>query len=99
MEVLTNKQRLVFTKSFILEPINKLIVLKPKDSKQEYGTDSYNRPGRATGPIGPSRAGWPGSSVQKQGHSTVKKNEQAILKRHCTYITVANSVIKLSFIS
>ncbi|KAJ6633113.1 hypothetical protein Bhyg_16794, partial [Pseudolycoriella hygida] len=55
---------------------------KPKDSKQEYGTDSYNRPGRATGPIGPSRAGWPGASVQKQGQSTVKKNEQAILKRH-----------------
>lgn len=58
---------------------------KPKDSKQEYGTDSYNRPGRATN-IGPSRAGWPGASVQKQGHSTVKKNEQAILKRHCKYI-------------
>ncbi|KAG4068907.1 hypothetical protein HA402_005055 [Bradysia odoriphaga] len=55
---------------------------KPKDPKQEYGTDSYNRPGRATVPIGPSRAGWPGSSVQKQGHSAVKKNEQAILKRH-----------------
>lgn len=36
-------------------------------SKQEYGTDSYNRPGR--GPIGPSRAGWPGSALHKHGIS------------------------------
>lgn len=35
-------------------------------SKQEYGTDSYNRPGR--GPIGPSRAGWPGSALHKHGN-------------------------------
>lgn len=56
-----------------------------KDQKQqEYGTDSYNRPGR--GAIGPSRAGWPGSSIHKQSthaRSTGKKHEQALLKRHC----------------
>lgn len=57
-----------------------------KQDKQEYGTDSYNRPNRSSGPIGPSRAGWPGSTVQKQlrsgggGHS--KKQEQSLLKRH-----------------
>lgn len=57
--------------------------------KQEYGTDSYNRPGK--GPIGPSRAGWPGSSIQKQtsapriisSSSACKKHEQTLLKRHC----------------
>lgn len=55
-----------------------------ENQKQEYGTDSYNRPGRASGPIGPSRAGWPGSSIQKQGHSrsSTKKQEQSLLKRH-----------------
>lgn len=36
-------------------------------SKQEYGTDSYNRPGRGASAIGPSRAGWPGSAIHKQG--------------------------------
>lgn len=36
-------------------------------SKQEYGTDSYNRPGRGASAIGPSRAGWPGSALHKQG--------------------------------
>lgn len=36
-------------------------------SKQEYGTDSYNRPGRGVSAIGPSRAGWPGSAIHKQG--------------------------------
>lgn len=53
-------------------------------SKQEYGTDSYNRPGRTSGPIGPSRAGWQGSSLHKQAHgrSSGKKHEQAMLKRH-----------------
>lgn len=35
-------------------------------SKQEYGTDSYNRPGRGASAIGPSRAGWPGSALNKQ---------------------------------
>uniref|UniRef100_A0A1B0CBE2 SAM domain-containing protein n=2 Tax=Lutzomyia longipalpis TaxID=7200 RepID=A0A1B0CBE2_LUTLO len=52
--------------------------------KQEYGADSYNRPGRHSGPIGPSRAGWPGSAVQKQGHvrSGTKRHEQTLLKRH-----------------
>lgn len=35
-------------------------------SKQEYGTDSYNRPGRGVSAIGPSRAGWPGSALNKQ---------------------------------
>lgn len=43
---------------------------KEQNSKQPqpYGTDSYNRPGRG-GPsvIGPSRAGWPGSAIHKQG--------------------------------
>lgn len=37
------------------------------NSKQEYGTDSYNRPGRGASAIGPSRAGWPGSAIHKQG--------------------------------
>lgn len=61
----------------------------PKSSKEklEYGTDSYNRPGRALGPIGPSRAGWPGSGLHKQAHgrSSGKKHEQAMLKRHCKF--------------
>lgn len=52
------------------------------NSKQEYGTDSYNRPSRSTGPIGPSRAGWPGSSVQKQGRSSSSKKQETLLKRH-----------------
>lgn len=58
--------------------------------KQEYGTDSYNRPGRGSGPIGPSRAGWPGSSIQKQGHSrsSAKKQEQSLLKRHRKYLLI-----------
>lgn len=55
-------------------------------AKQEYGTDSYNRPGRTSGPIGPSRAGWPGSSLQKQGRPTGKKHEQTMLKRHCKWL-------------
>lgn len=38
-------------------------------SKQEYGTDSYNRPGRSVAAIGPSRAGWPGSALSKQSNS------------------------------
>lgn len=55
--------------------------------KQEYGTDSYNRPNRTSGPIGPSRAGWPGSTVQKQqrGGGSSKKQEQSLLKRHCEW--------------
>lgn len=40
---------------------------KESISKQEYGTDSYNRPGRGISAIGPSRAGWPGSAIHKQG--------------------------------
>lgn len=54
--------------------------------KHEYGTDSYNRPNRSAGPIGPSRAGWPGSTVQKQIRGIAgssKKQEQTLLKRHC----------------
>lgn len=58
--------------------------------KQEYGMDSYNRRGRNSGPIGPSRAGWPGASVHKSGGNpsssrqpSGKKYEQALLKRHC----------------
>lgn len=54
--------------------------------KHEYGTDSYNRPTRSAGPIGPSRAGWPGSTVQKQvrgAGGSSKKQEQTLLKRHC----------------
>lgn len=87
MEARINRQRLANSRNKVYRSGRFLFSIfffysKPKDSKQEYGTDSYNRPGR--GPIGPSRAGWPGSSVQKQGHSTVKKNEQAILKRHRT---------------
>ncbi|XP_037916745.1 repressor of filamentous growth 1-like isoform X2 [Hermetia illucens] len=52
--------------------------------KQEYGMDSYNRPGRSSGPIGPSRAGWPGSTVQKQSalRASGKKQDQSLLKRH-----------------
>lgn len=59
---------------------------QPDKSKQEYGTDSYNRPGRTSGPIGPSRAGWPGASVQKHlapARGVAKKQDQAMLKRHC----------------
>lgn len=42
---------------------------KEQTSKQAqpYGTDSYNRPGRGVSAIGPSRAGWPGSAIHKQG--------------------------------
>lgn len=60
---------------------------KSSKEKQEYATDSYSRPGRALGPIGPSRAGWPGSSLHKQAHgrSSGKKHEQAVLKRHCKF--------------
>lgn len=55
--------------------------------KHEYGTDSYNRPPRSSGPIGPSRAGFPGSTaMQKQmrngGGVSSKKQEQTMLKRH-----------------
>lgn len=55
--------------------------------KHEYGTDSYNRPPRSSGPIGPSRAGFPGSTaMQKQmrngGGGSSKKQEQTMLKRH-----------------
>lgn len=59
--------------------------VKETPGKQEYGADSYNRPGRSSGPIGPSRAGWPGSAVQKQNHSRsgTKRHEQTLLKRHC----------------
>uniref|UniRef100_A0A1B0D2S0 Uncharacterized protein n=1 Tax=Phlebotomus papatasi TaxID=29031 RepID=A0A1B0D2S0_PHLPP len=58
--------------------------VKETPAKQEYGADSYNRPGRSSGPIGPSRAGWPGSAVQKQNHSRsgTKRHEQTLLKRH-----------------
>ncbi|XP_059608000.1 uncharacterized protein LOC132255846 [Phlebotomus argentipes] len=55
---------------------------KDTPGKQEYGADSYNRPGRTSGPIGPSRAGWPGSTVQKQSRSGTKRHEQTLLKRH-----------------
>ncbi|GAB0087674.1 1-phosphatidylinositol 3-phosphate 5-kinase-like isoform X1 [Sergentomyia squamirostris] len=57
---------------------------KETAGKQEYGADSYNRPGRSSGPIGPSRAGWPGSTIQKQNHSRsgTKRHEQTLLKRH-----------------
>lgn len=62
---------------------------QPDKTKQEYGTDSYNRPGRTSGPIGPSRAGWPGASVQKQmapARGAAKKQDQAMLKRHCRFL-------------
>lgn len=82
--------------------------VKAKESnKQEYGTDSYNRPGRSNA-IGPSRAGWPGTSVQKQGgpnqssRPNVKKHDQAVLKRHRKYFlnkTIGvNCSLKLSFL-
>lgn len=44
----------------------KLSKTTKESSKQEYGTDSYNRPGRGVSAIGPSRAGWPGSALNKQ---------------------------------
>lgn len=53
-----------------IEPDNnsyKIPVSVKDTSKQEYGTDSYNRPGRGVSAIGPSRAGWPGSAIHKQG--------------------------------
>ncbi|KAL7025386.1 hypothetical protein ACKWTF_013458 [Chironomus riparius] len=57
----------------------------PQTSKKpEYGTDSYNRPGKNK-LIGPSR-GLPGSLVQKRGEqmrsSITKKHEQSMMKRH-----------------
>lgn len=52
--------------------------------KPEYGTDSYNRPGKNKF-IGPSR-GLPGSILQKRGEqmrsSITKKQEQSLMKRH-----------------
>ncbi|CRL05088.1 CLUMA_CG018005, isoform A, partial [Clunio marinus] len=52
--------------------------------KPEYGTDSYNRPGKNKF-IGPSR-GLPGSILQKRGEqmrsSISKKQEQSMMKRH-----------------
>lgn len=52
--------------------------------KPEYGTDSYNRPGKNKF-IGPSR-GMPGSILQKRGEqmrsSITKKQEQSLMKRH-----------------
>jgi len=55
--------------------------------KPEYGTDSYNRPGKNK-LIGPSR-GLPGSLVQKRGEqmrsSITKKHEQSMMKRHCKW--------------
>lgn len=55
--------------------------------KPEYGTDSYNRPGKNKF-IGPSR-GIAGSLLQKRGgaeqlkSSITKKQEQSLMKRHC----------------
>ncbi|KAG5670998.1 hypothetical protein PVAND_001223 [Polypedilum vanderplanki] len=52
--------------------------------KPEYGTDSYNRPGKNKF-IGPSR-GMPGALLQKRGEqmrsSVSKKQEQSMMKRH-----------------
>lgn len=58
---------------------------KEQQKQQEYGTDSYNRAAR--GPIGPSRAGWPGSTIHKywQSRSSNKKHDTTLLKRHCKY--------------
>lgn len=58
--------------------------------KPEYGTDSYNRPGKNKF-IGPSR-GIAGSLLQKRGgvgteqiksSMISKKQEQSLMKRHC----------------
>lgn len=67
--------------------------------KPEYGTDSYNRPGKNKF-IGPSR-GIAGSLLQKksvgggggvgneQMRSTItKKQEQSLMKRHCKLIVI-----------
>lgn len=61
--------------------------------KPEYGTDSYNRPGKNKF-IGPSR-GIAGSLLQKKSvvggveqmrSSITKKQEQSLMKRHCKLI-------------
>lgn len=78
-----------------LSPDNSSYKPTKKESKQEYGTDSYNRPGR--GAIGPSRAGWPGASIHKywQSKSNNKRHEPPILKRHREY---SNHYLSLFFI-
>jgi hypothetical protein len=66
--------------------------------KPEYGTDSYNRPGKNK-LIGPSR-GIAGSLLQKRAgggvsgggeqmrSSITKKQEQSLMKRHCMLILI-----------
>lgn len=57
---------------------------KEPNSKQAqpYGTDSYNRPGRGVSAIGPSRAGWPGSAIHKQGkYINTSISPNTLLKR------------------
>lgn len=63
--------------------------------KPEYGTDSYNRPGKNKF-IGPSR-GIAGSLLQKKSvvggaeqmrSSITKKQEQSLMKRHCKLIVI-----------
>lgn len=63
--------------------------------KPEYGTDSYNRPGKNKF-IGPSR-GIAGSLLQKKKvvggveqmrSSITKKQEQSLMKRHCKLIII-----------
>lgn len=65
-----------------------ILFLQTSSKKPEYGTDSYNRPGKNKF-IGPSR-GLPGSILQKRGEqmrsSVTKKQEQSMMKRHCKLI-------------
>ena len=68
--------------------LNSVSSLFQNSKKPEYGTDSYNRPGKNKF-IGPSR-GLPGSILQKRGEqmrsSISKKQEQSMMKRHCKWI-------------
>lgn len=67
---------------------NLFVSLLQTSKKPEYGTDSYNRPGKNKF-IGPSR-GLPGSILQKRGEqmrsSITKKQEQSMMKRHCKFL-------------
>ena len=60
----------------------------------EYGTDTYNRAGQKPQPIGPSK-GYPSHSIQSYMQNlkmtSGKKQEQAILKKHCKSFSIIDS--------
>lgn len=77
-----------------MKHFSNIFILPQTSKKPEYGTDSYNRPGKNK-LIGPSR-GMPGSILQKRGEqmrsSIMKKQEQSMMKRHCnnSHVLVRN---------